>query len=241
MKFLTIFCLLIDFHAHAKPLAVSSSNEKTSLVELYTSEGCSSCPPAEAFINKLSSHPGLFDSFVPVVFHVDYWNYLGWKDPYSSKANSSRQRKLFRAMGANNVYTPGLVKDGLEFKDWRRGVAKNTKAAKKVGQLSLKLENSIAKLSWAPLRSNTLKRYEFHIATLLMGVKSKVTSGENSGKMLLHNFTVCSLSSEKTTKKNFKLKVDLCPDISSRKAIAVWVTEADGHKPIQAIGGLILN
>ncbi len=75
------FCL----SAMAAPITFQSSETQTSLLELYTSEGCSSCPPAETWLSRLKESPGLWKDFVPVAFHVDYWDYLGWRDPWSSK------------------------------------------------------------------------------------------------------------------------------------------------------------
>src|SRR5437868_3719162 len=69
-----------------------SGEDQTVLLELYTSEGCSSCPPAEQWMTQLKNAPGLWKSFVPVAFHVDYWDYLGWKDVLSSPNYSQRQR-----------------------------------------------------------------------------------------------------------------------------------------------------
>ena len=70
-----------------------SNNEQVSLIELYTSEGCSSCPPAERWLSKLADDESLWSHFVPLAFHVDYWDYIGWKDPYASKEYSQRQRR----------------------------------------------------------------------------------------------------------------------------------------------------
>src|SRR5690348_8781739 len=69
-----------------------SGDTQTPLLELYTSEGCSSCPPAEAWLSQLKKSPKLWKDFVPVSFHVDYWDYLGWKDPFAMKAYSRRQQ-----------------------------------------------------------------------------------------------------------------------------------------------------
>lgn|GEM_PF-3210216 len=76
-----------------------SAKKQTQLIELYSSQGCSSCPPAERWVNELSNNEGLWLNFIPMVFHVDYWNYIGWADPYASSENSQRQRQ-FRDIGA---------------------------------------------------------------------------------------------------------------------------------------------
>lgn len=78
------------------------------VVELFTSQGCSSCPPAEELLVELSRDPSL----VPLTLHVDYWDYLGWKDPYAKAAHTERQRNYSSYLGRNNVFTPQVMVDG---------------------------------------------------------------------------------------------------------------------------------
>ncbi len=78
------------------------------VVELFTSQGCSSCPPADAFLSELAKRPNV----VALAFHVDYWDHLGWKDPYAQAAFSKRQRRYVAALGARFVYTPQMIVDG---------------------------------------------------------------------------------------------------------------------------------
>ena len=71
-----------------------SGNERNQLIELYTSEGCSSCPPADRWLAQFVDHPKLWQQIIPIAFHVDYWNYLGWHDRFSLKQHSRRQERL---------------------------------------------------------------------------------------------------------------------------------------------------
>src|SRR6516164_9572668 len=89
-----------------------SGPAQVSLLELYTSEGCSSCPPAEAWLGELSRNPNLWRAVVPVSFHVDYWDNLGWKDGFSSREFTLRQRFYAASWGSESVYTPGFVLNG---------------------------------------------------------------------------------------------------------------------------------
>src|SRR3954467_1004983 len=83
------------------------------VLELFTSQGCSSCPPAERLLSKLAAAGTLGDRTVaPLAFHVDYWNDLGWADPFSLPAWTERQHQYARALGGNRVYTPELVVGG---------------------------------------------------------------------------------------------------------------------------------
>lgn len=88
--------------------ALAGSNKV--VVELYTSQGCSSCPPADALLGELAAR----DDVIALSFHVDYWNYLGWKDPFSSAAYTDRQRSYRSALGLRYVYTPQIISGGTQ-------------------------------------------------------------------------------------------------------------------------------
>ena len=96
------------------PIVISSGDKQTAVVELYTSEGCSSCPSADRWLSRLIELPEDEGDVLALAFHVDYWDYLGWKDRFSSAAYTSRQRQL----GANNlqrtIYTPEFFVNGME-------------------------------------------------------------------------------------------------------------------------------
>src|SRR5688572_22165851 len=83
------------------------------LVELFTSQGCSSCPPADKLLSALRSDPQMAGRVIPLAFHVDYWNRIGWEDPFSSAQWTGRQQRYARALGnGSRVYTPQLVVNG---------------------------------------------------------------------------------------------------------------------------------
>ncbi len=94
--------------AAVSPFALSSESVRPAIVELYTSEGCSSCPPAEALIEEIARRPGV----LPLAFHVDYWDDLGWHDRFSMRQATQRQQDLARALGLRTVGTPQLIVDG---------------------------------------------------------------------------------------------------------------------------------
>ena len=107
--------VLFTLPAHAaEPIVIESGATQTAVVELYTSEGCNSCPPADRWLSRLAQTPQAEDEVLALAFHVDYWDYLGWKDRFSSSEYTSRQRQL----GANNlqrtIYTPEFFVNGME-------------------------------------------------------------------------------------------------------------------------------
>ena len=105
-----------SLNAQTKPVVLQSGERQIAVLELYTSEGCSSCPPAETWLSRLREAPGLWKDFVPLAFHVDYWDYLGWRDPWGSREYSNRQRAYRR-----------IVEQGLDLHPWlcveREGMA----------------------------------------------------------------------------------------------------------------------
>src|SRR5947208_6595486 len=109
---LTLSCAL---PIRADDRGFESAPQRTHLIELFTSQGCSSCPPAEAWLSKLKREPRLWQDFVPLAFHVDYWDRLGWRDPVAAKEWTARQYQYSANWKSESVYTPGFVLDGHEW------------------------------------------------------------------------------------------------------------------------------
>ena len=107
----------------SEPQTFESGDTQSSLIELFTSEGCSSCPPAEKWLSALKSSPDLWKKTVPVAFHVDYWDHLGWRDRFAKPEFTSRQQRYAAAWGGDSVYTPGFVVNGKEWRGWFGGNA----------------------------------------------------------------------------------------------------------------------
>ena len=218
-----------------------SAKKQTQLIELYSSQGCSSCPPAERWVNELSNNEGLWLNFIPMVFHVDYWNYIGWADPYASSENSQRQRQ-FRDIGAiNSVYTPGFVVDG---KEWRGWFAKQPLPATNNNIDSDTLTAILNKNKLAVSFEGDIDFEQslvyVNIAVLGLNITTQVKRGENAGRTLNESFIV--LANERAIFDEQAIYDLPQTDISAEnQALVVWLTEQDKLTPIQAVGGPIVN
>lgn len=218
---------------------LESGPQQTRLLELYTSEGCSSCPPAEAWLSKLKNDPRLWRDFAPLAFHVDYWDRLGWRDPYASKQWTARQYQYSAQWKSGSVYTPGFVLDGREWRNSSAPLASDERP----GVLRITVsDNDLVTAQFQPERRyNTAVPWELHVARLGFGLTTHVKAGENSGRKLEHDFVVLSLTSEKMRDGNAQLRLGGTPPApnSQPSAIVAWVTEVGQLAPIQAAGGWV--
>ena len=218
----------------AEPQRFASGPARVSLIELYSSEGCSSCPPAERWLGELRSDPGLWKTFVPVAFHVDYWNKLGWPDRFSTREFTARQSALAAAWGGDAVYTPCFVRDGAE---WHaRGPVEASGGA--AGVLTATYDGATVRAEFTPTagtKAADSRGYEVHAAILGAGIVSKVTAGENSGETLRHEFIALALGGAPLG-RDLPLVVPQVAGVP-RHALAVWVTRRGELAPVQAAGG----
>src|SRR5205085_1292377 len=163
-----LLAVLLAVNARAGEIVFESKPARTHLLELFTSEGCSSCLPAEAWLTSLKNEPRLWQDFVPVAFHVDYWDHLGWRDPLASPKWTQRQTEYSTRWKQESVYTPAFALDGTE---WHQGVL--TAATEPAGVLKIVVNGDRIKTSYKP--SNDGKRYDIHVAQLAFNVTADVT------------------------------------------------------------------
>lgn len=215
----------------AANLVLESTPQRVSLIELYTSEGCSSCPPAETWFSKLKNDSGLWKNFVPVAFHVSYWDSSSWRDRFASKEYNARQQDYAAAWDAKNVYTPEFVLAGKEMTSWHAPSASKVLA----GTLKATLDDKRA-LTVLFKPNSPGGKFETHVALLGFDLASSVRGGENSGRKLEHDFVALSFQSAKLNDAG-ETTLTLPAGIAGEKGLAVWVTAVDGTEPVQAVGG----
>ena len=197
MSRLPFILLMLPFAAGAAECTVRSGPHAAPVIELYTSEGCSSCPPADRWLSSFSAVAGT-GRVVPLAFHVDYWDYIGWKDAFASKRGTERQREIQRVAGARYVYTPQVVLDGRDFPGWRShsswsGALESIE--KRPAGASIELALKVDPSHGIEVTSETKAFAKGRDLVVLLaatqnGLASRVTAGENRGERLSHDFVV---------------------------------------------------
>ncbi|MEA2336401.1 MAG: hypothetical protein QOE82_408 [Thermoanaerobaculia bacterium] len=164
------------------------------VVELFTSQGCSSCPPADALIHDIANDPAMRGRVIPLAFHVDYWDSLGWRDPFSSAEWSQRQTRYARTMHLNSAYTPQAVVNGSrEFVGSNRSAlsaalekASNEKPRGDVTLTARREGNSLI----ATIRATVPSNDDLMLAVVEDGVTTKIEHGENAGRTVTNDAIV---------------------------------------------------
>jgi hypothetical protein len=172
--------------------ALHSGPLRTPVIELYTSEGCSSCPPADQWLSALK------DSSGPVVvqaFHVGYWDYIGWVDRFATPAHTQRQRELASANRLSSIYTPQLVRNGRDWPDWRhtrpqQAVASAAATAPARAAIHLQQTDSVDGFSARVTPGAGITQWSAYWTVTEHGHQSRVKAGENRGEFLQHDYVV---------------------------------------------------
>lgn len=234
--------------SQAQALAVecsaTSGNKTIPLLELYTSEGCSSCPPADKWISQIKHEP---DKLTPLAFHVDYWDYIGWKDQFSKAEYSDRQRKTAAFAGAGFVYTPQFVFNGRDFKGWDNSRLNNainqTQEIVAQANLGLSITNEsdgslTLKTNAESLNPDLLKSADIFVALYENGLTTNVKAGENAGRQLKHDYVVRKLFGAYQTnhQHQFSKSFTLNASWADRNAgAAIFMQDSTNGKIIQSL------
>jgi hypothetical protein len=186
-------------HGAAPACSAQSPRHTVALVELYTSEGCDSCPPADRWLSSLRGRGFTPAQLVPLALHVDYWDYIGWKDPYAKPEFSERQRRLAQMSRPPIAYTPQVVLQGQDFRRWggeefaetvARINAKDARATIALTLRSITPEAVSVDLAAELLDATQRASAVVYVAAYESRLASDVKAGENRGKRLEHDFVV---------------------------------------------------
>jgi hypothetical protein len=175
-----------------------SPDHSVALLELYTSEGCDSCPPADRWLSRFNPAKES-NRVVPLALHVDYWDRLGWKDRFASPIFTDRQREQMRRQHSSFVYTPQVLLQGRDFPQWHSGgdpsraiATINSKPARATIELGAETSRSDVKVDLRVRVPDPRDRQHAVVAVVLVqsGLVSDVKTGENAGKRLAHDHVV---------------------------------------------------
>ncbi|HEX7436576.1 MAG TPA: DUF1223 domain-containing protein, partial [Caldimonas sp.] len=210
----------------------------TATAEIYTSEGCNSCPQADRWLSRLKTDPDV----VALAFHVDYWDRLGWKDRFSSPTYTQRQSQQLSSNGARFSYTPQVVIDGTDRKDWPGIAAPLTSrgAAAAPVELTLAREGQRITATVAPL-ATAPKRLAAYWAVTEQGHVSAVQAGENEGVTLKHDYVVRAYRPVTAWLPRAEAPETLVYDLAGAadpahpRQVNLVVVNADDGRPVQAL------
>lgn len=184
---------------NAADCIVATGKHTNVLVELFTSEGCNSCPPADRWLSALGRRTAGERRIVPLAWHVDYWDYIGWKDRFAQAAFSDRQRRLAQVRHDRFVYTPQVLVQGRDFRRWSRGgldaLAAGIQALPArarielaiVGRSDSEIEVEVRSKLLDPKLVSDPAAYGLYLAAYANGLSTAVAAGENAGRRLTHD------------------------------------------------------
>jgi hypothetical protein len=229
-----LLCLLPPVVQANDPLILQSGEQQATLIEFYTSEGCSSCPPADRWLSQLKDDPALWQDKVPIAFHVDYWDYIGWKDSLALPRNTQRQSQYKAENKIGFVYTPAFVINGQEGQKWLNKRSLPAQNRPNPGILKAEIKGNSVDVNYLGAKQGL----EYHLVILGFGIQSQVKAGENEGRTLSHDFVALSHDTVSASTNQVSMNLPESGGFNvGRRAIAVWVNSPDSQTPIQSLGG----
>ena len=223
------------------PIVVNSGDRQTAVVELYTSEGCSSCPRADRWLEKLVTAPQQDLDLLALAFHVDYWDHLGWKDRFSNVDYTKRQRVL----GANNrqrtIYTPEFFVNGKEARGSGNILNKIQQTNQQPASITLQLtvsreQSELVVAVQTPSELDNGEPIHHRYLVYENKLSTDVKRGENSGKVLRHEQVVRYMSPAQSLQAENQHRIAIDPAWQAENVgIAVLVTSVGAHRYLQAV------
>ena len=240
VRLAVILALSMATPAWAGACSVSSGPGRTALLELYTSEGCSSCPPADRWLGRLATQGYTPQQVVPLALHVDYWDTIGWQDRFAKPAFTARQREQ-AAIGF--VYTPQVMLNGQDFRGW--GSAARVEAA--IAAINRTAPKADIRLTLAQPSADQLDiavtaqalaqpNATLYLALYENDLSTQVNAGENSGATLHHDYVVREWLGPYAIDKPLQRKIVLKPGWKTKNlGIAAFVQSRGNGEILQAV------
>ena len=202
------------------------------VVELYTSQGCSSCPPADAIFSELKGR----EDVIAIALHVDYWDYIGWKDEFGDPAHAKRQRAYAAKAGRRSIYTPEMVVNGQTDIVGAKAMALSKAIAEhgaetQVTQLQVQRSENTLRIQ-AAVPANDAGTMDVHVLRLIPSQKSKITRGENRGET--YEYTNIAHSWQVAGTWDGQSNLDMSLAVGGEDPIVVFIQEANAGKIIAA-------
>ncbi len=230
-------CAYAPMSALAQSPACRAVSGKTvpALVELYTSEGCNSCPPADRWLSQQIANPEANSKMIALAFHVDYWDYIGWKDAYARADYGVRHSSMVRANGSTTVYTPQVFINGRDDRSWRVGLAATTPTAARA-TMEVEADWKDGKLGFRGrvIEGNDAVRIRYAVAE--NGISTVVKAGENAGETLkqdavVRDHAIVSVSAD----KSFAINAKLASNVKREKSLLHVIAENARGEALAAV------
>ncbi len=235
--------LMIAATLAASPMTctMKSPAHTLALVELYTSQGCSSCPPADRWLSQLSM-PAVPARIVPIALHVGYWDYIGWKDPFAQRAFNERQSWLAQLARSRSVYTPEVFIGSNEMRDWRSGQTFdsavrtiNAMPARASIELGATVAQGLVETRITAHADSQFGDAQLYVALTSSGMQTAVKAGENRGESLRNDYVVREWSGPLALSPS-TLKWTLPAGVAARNAqVIAFVQRSSNGVVLQAV------
>jgi hypothetical protein len=245
-----ILASLFAANANAAQCSAASGERGVALLELYTSEGCNSCPPADAWVNELDKKGFSRERVVPLAFHVDYWDYIGWKDRFAQARFTERQRVASRNNGLGTIFTPQVQLNGVTMRRW----GDNAQLAAALDLIRTTKARAHLNLALAPSGADELgvtaavrvddasarAGSALFLALYENNLVSEVRAGENRGVTLRHDYVVREwigpLAIEGDAEARFTRQVKLAREWKRGDlGVAAFVEQGESGAVLQAL------
>lgn len=234
---MTAISLALPISAEAGTLRFDSGVQQNQVIELFTSQGCNSCPPAEEFLNSLENDSRLWKQYFPIALHVDYWDYLGWKDRFARSENTRRQQRYARELRDRAVVTPAIFVNGMHWRGWRSGDVPHDNS-RSSGRLVLDISGSSIRATFRSIDPPP-PGLKLDVAIVGMGLTTRIRRGENAGRHSRHEFVLLEpVEMTATAPGQWKGEMPAGTSIAApRYALLAWVSARGLLTPIQVTGG----